>query len=106
VDKRNDDPRTRRTESVTESDSATEDVELLSGNVEELLVGDGDGGESLVDLELGDLVDGETGALEGSGDGASGSNGEVDGSTGSVGEGCSRARKSVEARRCDEEVSA
>lgn len=103
VNEGNDDPRSRRTESMTESDSATEDVELLSGDVEELLVGDGDGGERLVDLEFGDLVDGETGALEGGRDGTGGSDGEVDGSAGSVGEGCSRAKKSIEARQNNKE---
>lgn len=44
--------------------------------------------ESLVDLKLGNLVDGEASLLEGDGDGESGGGGEVDRGGGGVGEGC------------------
>ena len=73
--------------SVTESDSTTVNVELLGRNVENLLVGNSDGRESFVDLELGDLVDGDTCSLEGERNGVSRGDREVDRSAGSVGEG-------------------
>ena len=73
---------------MSEGNSTTVDVELLGRDLEQTLVCDGDGGEGLVDLELGDLVDGEPGLLECERDSLGGSNGEVNRSAGGVGEGC------------------
>lgn len=88
VDERDDDPAAGRAKGVTERDGAARDVELLGRDVENLLIGNGDGREGLVDLELGHLVDGDARALERDGDGLCRRDGEVDGRARGVGEGC------------------
>lgn len=67
-------------------------VDIQLGRVEskDLLVSLGDGREGLVELKLGDVLDRETGLLEGEGDGLGGGNGEVDGCAGSIGVGYTR----------------
>lgn len=72
---------------MSEGDGSSVHVELLHRDVEQTLVGDGDGRECLVDLKLGDLVDGQASLLECEWNGLSRGDREVDGSAGSVREG-------------------
>lgn len=64
---------------MTQGDSATIDVDLGSWDVENLLGDVDDDGEGLVDLEQGDLVNGQTSLLESLGDGDGWSGREIDG---------------------------
>lgn len=68
--------------------SSTITVKLQRVETEDLLVSLGNGREGLVDLEFGDVGNGETGLFECERDGLGGSDGEIDRSAGSIGEGC------------------
>ena len=74
-------------ESVTESDGTSVHIELLSRNVENFLVGDGDGRESFVDLEFGNLINRDTCSLESQRDSSCGSYGEINRCASGIGEG-------------------
>ena len=70
---------------MTQGDSTTIDVDLGSGDVENLLGDVDDYGEGLVDLEQGDIIDGQASFLQSLGDGDGRGGGEVDGVNASVG---------------------
>ena len=82
-----DDPGTGRADGVAEGDAAAVDVDLGGVEAEELVVGDSDGGEGLVNLKEGNVVLGQASTLEGLGDGKGRGDGKVDGGAGGVGEG-------------------
>ena len=71
-----DDTSARAAERVANGNGSAPDIHLLSVKTELLDVGEGDDGESLVDLVEVDILLGKTGVLDGLGDGESRSNGE------------------------------
>lgn len=71
-----DDTGTRGAERVANGDGATKDVDIVTREAENLHVGEGNNGESLVDLVEVDVLFGEASVLNGLGDGKSGSDGE------------------------------
>jgi len=85
MDEGNDNTRAGVAYGVTQSDSATVDVDLGSWDVENLLGDVNDNGEGLVDLEQGDVINGQAGFLQSLGDGDSRGGGEVDGVNASIG---------------------
>jgi len=70
---------------MTQGDSAAVDVDLRSWDVENLLGDVNDNGEGLVDLEQGDVINGQSSFLQSLGDGDGRGGGEVDGVNASVG---------------------
>ena len=84
MDEGNNNTRARVTNSMTQGDSATVDVDLGSWDVENLLRDVDDDGESLVNLEQGDVVNGQTSLLQSLGDGESWGGGEVNGVNASI----------------------
>ena len=69
---------------VAEGNGATGNVDLGRVEVEDLLVGEHHGGEGLVDLVQGNVVDGDPGHGQGARDGLGGSGGELLGVVGGV----------------------
>ena len=84
MDEGNDNTRARVTNGMAQGDSATVDVNLGSWDVENLLRNVDDDGECLVDLEQGDVINGQTSLVQSLGDGESWSGGEVDGLNASI----------------------
>lgn len=78
------DTSTTSTERVTNSNSTTVNVHLVFGQVEQFQVGESNDTKSFVNLEGVNLVLGDTGLLEGLGDGESGGCGEFAGLLGGV----------------------
>jgi hypothetical protein len=72
-----DDTRAGVSNSMTQSDSATVNVNLGSWDVEDLLSDIDDNRERLVDLKQGDVVNGQTSPLQSLGDSQSRGGGEV-----------------------------
>jgi len=85
MDEGNYDTRARVTNGMTQGDSATVDVDLGSWDVENLLGDVDDDGEGLIDLEQGDVVNGQTSLLHSLGDSESWGSGEVDRVNASIG---------------------
>jgi hypothetical protein len=79
MDQGNDDARARVTDGVTERDGTTVDVDLGGVELVDLLGDADDDGEGLVDLEEGDVGNGEVGLFESLGQSDGGCLGEVDG---------------------------
>ena len=85
MDEGNDDTGAGVTDGMTQGDSAAVDVDLGSWDVENLLGDVNDNGECLINLEQGDIVDGQASFLQSLGDGDSRGGGEVDGIDASIG---------------------
>ena len=87
---------------MTQGDSATVNIDLGSWDVENLLGDINDDGEGLVDLEQGDLINGQACFLQGLGNGDSWSGGEVDGVNASIGMSCDQMVRYMRARTSQE----